>query len=338
MSPYSSKEDLAKLGNAHPEFIQYLTNSNNVAHPAIKLPFSTLVEMVRQNPTHRSTPTQVSSFVEIPMRDGYKSNIRVYQPMSSAPVGLFVLLHGGGFCLGDNANMGLDSQALASLHGITVVSISYRLAPENKFPKAPNDVWDTLVWLTTAVNAQSIGIQLSERFFIGGISAGANLAAVTAQQWVTRARQPLMSGIWLSMPMLLDAAIVPERFKEVWISREQNAEAMILGKTALEFIKTAYSPDVLSADYSPFNVDDAHKGLPPVYFQICGQDPLRDDGLIYEKVLRENDVRTKVDIYAGVPHGFADVFKDFIQCEKWKSDIWKGIAWLMEQGRAEHRQ
>ncbi|RKK75255.1 hypothetical protein BFJ69_g7845 [Fusarium oxysporum] len=291
--------------------------------------------MVRQHPTQYLAPTQDCSIVDIPMRDGHMSNIRVYQPASSTPVGLFVLLHGGGFCLGDNANVGLDPQALATLHDITVVSISYRLAPENKFPTAPNDVWDTMVWLTTTANARSVGIQLSNRFFIGGISAGANLAAVTAQQWVTKAKKPSISGVWLSMPMLLDAAIVPERFKEVWISREQNAEAMILDKPALDFIKSVYAPDVLSADYSPFNAETAHERFPPVYFQICGQDPLRDDGLVYEKVLRENGVQTKVDIYPGVPHGFADVFKNFAMCEQWKSDILKGITWLVGQSVVE---
>lgn len=38
----------------------------------------------------------------------------------------------------------LASTTLQLLPYATVTSISYRLAPENKFPMAPNDVWDNL--------------------------------------------------------------------------------------------------------------------------------------------------------------------------------------------------
>ncbi len=37
-----------------------------------------------------------------------------------------------------------------------------------------------------------------------------------------------------------------------------------------------------------------HTGLPPAFFQVMEQDPLRDDGLVYEKVLREASVKTKL--------------------------------------------
>lgn len=40
----------------------------------------------------------------------------------------------------------------------------------------------------------------------------------------------------------------------------------------------------------------SHNGLPPTYIQVCGLDPLRDEGLLYEKVLREEGVKTKVDV------------------------------------------
>jgi len=47
-----------------------------------------------------------------------------------------------------------------------------------------------------------------------------------------------------------------------------------------------------------------HTALPPPNLQICGLDPLRDEGLLYERLLREQGIPTKLDIYPGVPHGF----------------------------------
>jgi acetyl esterase/lipase len=39
-----------------------------------------------------------------------------------------------------------------------------------------------------------------------------------------------------------------------------------------------------------------HTGLPPAYIQICGLDPLRDEGLLYERLLREQGVPTRLDM------------------------------------------
>ena len=64
-----------------------------------------------------------------------------------------------------------------------------------------------------------------------------------------------------------------------------------------------YQPDINSPLYAPFNHPDGHTGLPPIAFQVCGMDPLRDEALIYERVLREDfGVNTKLHVYPGLPH------------------------------------
>lgn len=46
------------------------------------------------------------------------------------------------------------------------------------------------------------------------------------------------------------------------------------------------------------------RGLPSSVFGVAGLDPLRDEGLLFTKMLGEEDVPTKMTVFPGVPHGF----------------------------------
>ena len=84
--------------------------------------------------------------------------------------------------------------------------------------------------------------------------------------------------------------------------------------------------------FSPLLVKNGQKGLPTSYFQICGQDPLRDEALIYERILREDQgIMTKVDVYPGMPHGFWSIAPQLKASEGFVEDSVKGIQWLLEQ-------
>jgi len=75
-------------------------------------------------------------------------------------------------------------------------------------------------------------------------------------------------------------------------------------------------------------------GLPKTYhFQVCGMDPLRDEALVYERILRqEQNTRTKLDVYPGVPHGFWSFFPDLNVSRKFVQDTVKGVEWILQQG------
>lgn len=276
--------------------------------------------------------TDTEFAIKVQMRDGHESNIRIYKPdsVTKGSTPLLVVIHGGAFVLGSNTDVAQFARAAASLYNVTVASLSYRLAPEFKFPTAPNDIWDSLEWLSSPANASSLGADLSLGFVLSGISAGANLAAVTAQRWVSEAKNPALTGMWLSIPYVLEPHAVPPEYKDLWFSRDQNASALIINSDAIAFVKATYEPDVHSPALSPFNAENPHKGLPPVYIQVAGQDPLRDDGLIYDKALRAAGVETKLDVYSGAPHGHFAMFPSLKSSQKSNLDTIKGLGWLLQ--------
>lgn len=63
----------------------------------------------------------------------------------------------------------------------------------------------------------------------------------------------------------------------------------------------------------------------------CSMDPLRDDSLIYEHILREEGVPTKVDVYSGHPHSAPDLFPMLPVAGKALEDLKAGVQWILSQ-------
>lgn len=228
--------------------------------------------------------------------------------------------------MGDNRQFSSVARTIVNLYSVVAINISYRLAPAHKFPIAAHDTHDTIQWLSQ--NASSLGADPTKGFILVGGSAGANLAATTTQRWVSTKSSPPITGISIGAPWLLSDEIVPVAYKHLWFSRDQNQDAMILNREVMANVTSAFEPDVFSPDFSPFNDPTPHRGMPPVHIQVCGWDPLRDDGLVYEKILKEHGVKTKMEVYPGVPHGFR-VFPGLAMAKRSFFDQILGVGWLL---------
>ncbi|KAJ6522235.1 cytochrome P450 [Mycena vulgaris] len=205
---------------------------------------------------------------------------------------------------------------------LSVVNVDYRLAPEYPFPTGLNDSYAALKWAVD--NAPEISASLTKGFLLGGASAGAHYTAAIAH----RARDdpffeafPLTGQI-LQIPAVLHPAAYPEQFKaELWV--EQNKDAPILSKANLEFFFDCLKGEPSDPELSPLLA--SHESLPPAYIQVAGLDPLRDEGLLYERLLRESGVKTKLDVYPGVPHGFHISLPQLALSRQWAMDFRVGL-------------
>ncbi|EON62302.1 hypothetical protein W97_01523 [Coniosporium apollinis CBS 100218] len=269
--------------------------------------------------------------LSIPVRDGSSIRALLYQPEAPPKEGspLVVLYHGGGWCLGMPEMTEVDCVNFVQQFGCVCISVDYRLAPEHPFPVPVEDSWDALKWV--AAHTSDLAADPSAGFIVGGTSAGGNIAIILSHLARDESISPLITGLWPSVPVLISPDAIPDEYKDVIISHEQNAEAPAFNKKAYMFMINQYNPQPPSHPlFSPLLWPSGHKGLPPSYFQVCGMDPLRDEGLLYERILREEcGIKTKLDVYPGLPHGFWGFFPHLKSSRAFVQDTMRGMAWLL---------
>jgi acetyl esterase len=219
--------------------------------------------------------------------------VRVYRPEALGPLPIVVYAHGGGFVFCDlDSHDGL-CRDIANLVPAVVVSVDYRLAPENPWPAAAEDVCAVTCW--AHANAAALGADPG-RLVVGGDSAGGNLAAVTAIMARDRGG-PALAGQLLLYPVI--AADFDTESYRLFGQGYYNP------KPALQWYWDCYVPSLEDRVHPyavPHNAD--LKGLPPAVLVIAGHDPLRDEGLAYGAALAAAGVPTSQLRYDGGIHGF----------------------------------
>ncbi|KAJ9644333.1 hypothetical protein H2204_001685 [Knufia peltigerae] len=278
---------------------------------------------------HKKGTTNITeNDMRIKTRDGSEILIRIYQRAQGDQGPVMVMLHGGGWILGDLDNEALLCRRWCEECGGLSINVEYRLAPEYKFPTAVFDCYDAVLW--TAKHVHNYGGDLAKGFVIAGVSAGANMAATLSHLYRDEGFLPRLTGLYLSIPSLLAPEAVPPEYKGEYLSRQENKDAPVLNSAAIKWFRDCYQDDPRSPLMSPFVFETGHAGLPPTYFQVAGMDPLRDEALIYERVLREEcNVPTRLDLYPGLPHGFWSWWPTAGFSKKQAQDSMAGLKWLL---------
>lgn len=221
--------------------------------------------------------------------------IRVYWPDSPGPHPVVMFFHGGGFALGDLDTHDVTAREHAVGADAVVVSVDYRLAPENPFPAAVDDVWAATQWV--AANAGKFGADAS-RMAVAGDSAGGTLAAVVAQSARDHG-EPKIAFQLLWYPSTMWDTTLP--------SFAENAQAPVLDHAAMAAFTEWYAGHLDLVDppatLAPGRAADL-SGLPPTYIAVAGHDPLRDDGIRYAELLAQAGVPVQLHNADSLVHGY----------------------------------
>ena len=217
--------------------------------------------------------------------------VRIYKPtgVSSSLPGIF-FIHGGGMIMGsietENHKAAMLCKAIQSI----VVSVEYRLAPENPHPAPVQDCYKALVWM--AKNATELSLDTDRLAIVGG-SAGGGLAIGTAL--MARDKEfPKLRFQMANYPMIDDRneTASSREITDVGIwDRKANIEAWdwyLGGKKADKYAAPARAIDL--------------SGLPPTFIDVGELDLFRDEDIEFAKRLLQAGVTTELHVYPGAYH------------------------------------
>ncbi len=208
----------------------------------------------------------------LPGADG-DLNYRLYRPDTPGPHPVVVYFHGGGWVLGSHDSDDPLCRDLAQRADCLIISVDYRHAPEHRFPAAPDDAMAAARWV--ADHAVDLGGR-TNAVVVAGYSAGANLAAVVAQQ--ARGTDLEVIGQMLLTPV---TDYDPSR-----ASFTENGEGYLLTRSLMDWFWDHYAEADQRHDVRAAPLRNADlTGLPPAVVITCEFDPLRDEGIAYAEAM-----------------------------------------------------
>jgi len=220
---------------------------------------------------------------------------RAYRPADQdAAAAVMVFAHMGGGVVGDLDTSHAFCGILAAVARCPVLSVAYRLSPEDRFPAGLDDVLAAYRWARS--NAGRFGAPIGVAA-IGGDSMGGNFAAVICQE-LRRHGEPQPALQLLVYPVVDVASETP--------SMTTYADAYPTSRALMAWFMGHYlgsEDDPADPRLSPIKATDL-SGLAPAVIATAGFDPLVDQGEAYAKRLLQAGTPVTYRCYDALAHGF----------------------------------
>lgn len=284
---------------ADPAFVEFIDNFTTMTKASQTLSFKEARQLCTQFflPSNRVVePVKQIDNREIRGPDENLIPLRIYTPKSSTKLPLLVFFHRGGWVFGNIEEADPVCRKLANHLKCVVVSVEYRLCPENPFPKPLDDCYAATKWVFE--NAESLGGE-KEKLIVCGDSAGGNLAAAVAL--MARDKQaPKIALQLLICPII--ASAIPEHPYEI------SVDKYFITKDAMKFFWSAYLPESSAGHpYAALEQAKNLENLPPAVVITAEYDPLHQEAIDYAERLRQSGVKVVSKTFPAVIHGFIDL-------------------------------
>ena len=237
-------------------------------------------------------------------------SMRLYRPAAEAKSAV-LYFHGGGWVIGNLNTHDALCRQLAYDSQSVVIAVDYRLAPENTYPAAIDDVVDAFRF--TAANAADFGID-ANRLAVAGDSAGGNLAAAICLKARDEGWQEKIAAQVLIYPVIARDMTTQ--------SYQDYAEGHLLTRDTMLWFWQQYlgTTNIQQADCPYADLSDHDlTHLPPAFVATAEYDVLRSEGQQYAEGLAEAGVETESRCYEGMLHAFVHnsrVFRDGLRASR----------------------
>jgi acetyl esterase len=238
--------------------------------------------------------------------------VRIFMPPKDATKRrVLIFFHGGGWVIGNIDSYTAVCATMAKQTGHIVVSVDYRLAPEYRFPAAPEDCYAVTKEIYTKA-AALFGMK-SEDITLIGDSAGGNLAAVVSLMARDRGEFKPSRQILLYPATGSDHSentpypSVLENGMNYLLTAKRINDFIDLYKSSADDLQNPYLAPILAKDLS---------NMPRSLIITAEYDPLRDEGELYGKKLYEFGNEVEVYRMKNALHGFISLPRHFVHVKR----------------------
>ena len=242
--------------------------------------------------------------------ENYQVPVRLFLPEESGIYPLLLFFHGGGWVTGNIDSYNRVCANMANLTKHLVVSVDYRLAPEYRFPSAPEDCYHVAREVFENVRLFDIA---QEQITMIGDSAGANLAAAVSLMARDRGEFMPMRQILLYPATYYDHTdqspfpSIKENGTDYLLTSKRICDYMDLYKSSDEDLRNPYFAPLMAKDFSHH---------PKTLLITAEFDPLRDEGEEYGIKLQKAGNKVEMHRIADALHGFFSLPPNFLQVKE----------------------
>ncbi|NMD74965.1 GNAT family N-acetyltransferase [Citrobacter sp. DNRA3] len=219
--------------------------------------------------------------------------VRIYRPALTGEPKVVLFIHGGGHLSGSVEVYDPVARHLAMATGNIVVSVDYRLAPENPYPAGLSDAKAVIENVWSLLESQHI--PYTRQLTLIGDSGGGAFSATLAA-YFSREQPGFIHRLVLIYPSL--------DYTLNWPSVQENGAGKLLDESKIrwyfqQYFRNGEDRKQTSPLYLPLSQD-----FPPTQVVSGGLDPLRDENFAFVARLQAERIPVQHVHFPGMTHAY----------------------------------